>query len=45
MGELLLEKIDAEEIARRIKEDAQKATNEEELRIYFAELFNISGGK
>jgi len=40
MGELLLEKIDANDIARRIKEDAQRATNEEELRIYFAELFN-----
>ncbi|HDH45636.1 MAG TPA: SAM-dependent DNA methyltransferase, partial [Thermococcus sp.] len=38
--EFLLEKIDANKLAQQIKERAQQATNEEEVRISFAEVFN-----
>jgi len=38
--EILLEKIDTNKLAEEIKERAQQATNEEELRISFAEIFN-----
>jgi len=37
---ILLEKINTHELAENIKKVAQQATNEEELRIFFAEVFN-----
>ena len=38
--EILLEEINAKELAEKIKKGAQEATNEEELRIFFAEILN-----